>query len=73
MGHGTSRDYSNKITKRNAREGIVLIICEQDDTEERKKVLGRYFYLLNSQTNVYLITNNFITVHIIDVLINILH
>ena len=42
----TSRDYSNKIIKRNAWEEIVLIFSEEGCTEEKKKVLGMYYFIL---------------------------
>lgn len=41
----TSRDYSNKIIKRNAGEEIVLIFSK-GCTEEKKKVLGMYYFIL---------------------------
>jgi len=43
----TSRDYSNKIIKRNAWEEIVLIFSEEGCTEEKKKVLGMYLLYFN--------------------------
>jgi len=42
----TSRDYLNKIIKRNAWEEIVLIFSEEGCTEEKKKVLGMYYFIL---------------------------
>lgn len=39
-----NRDYSNKLIKKNAWEEIVLIFCGTDDTEEKKKNLGKYFF-----------------------------
>lgn len=47
----TSRDYSNKIIKRNAWEEIVLIFSEEGFTEEKKKVLGMYFNYFNYLTH----------------------
>ncbi|XP_061717602.1 uncharacterized protein LOC133525331 [Cydia pomonella] len=48
-----SKQYSNKIIKRRSWEELVLIFCNHDDSEEKKKNLGKlkfYFiskYILN--------------------------
>jgi hypothetical protein len=44
----TSRDYSNKIIKKNAWEQIVLIFFKEGYTEEKIKVLGVYSFILIS-------------------------
>ncbi|XP_072375515.1 uncharacterized protein [Diabrotica undecimpunctata] len=36
----TNSEYSNKIIKKNAWEEIVLIFCHNEDTDEKKKILG---------------------------------
>lgn len=52
----TSREYSNKISKRRAREELSIIFCESDDNDDKKKVLGMLCYLIIILLNL-VITN----------------
>lgn len=36
----TSREYSNKISKRRAWEELSVIFCAADDNDDKKKVIG---------------------------------
>lgn len=36
-----SKEYSNKIIKRRSWEELVLIFCSNNDSEEKKKNLGK--------------------------------
>lgn len=42
----TSSDYSDRNLKRRAWEELVLIFCEGDDSEEKKKLLCEYIIYL---------------------------
>lgn len=42
-----SKEYANKIIKRRSWEELVLIFCNNNDSEEKKKNLGKLQSYLN--------------------------
>lgn len=49
----TSSNYSDRNLKRRAWEELVLIFCEGDDSEEKKKLLCEYIYLFTFTISLY--------------------
>lgn len=53
----TSSDYSDRNLKRRAWEELVLIFCEGDDSEEKKKLLCEYIVYIYLHLQSVCVTN----------------
>lgn len=49
-------DYSNRVIKRRNWEEIVEIFCEAGDSEEKKKAIGKFIFLIILFQSTYICT-----------------